>query len=128
MNSLLKDFITTQVPEPNLAKEQNPLLLFLAELEEAFNAPKVVSISVLGDTSPIVDDSPVTYTANVVAVGGASTAVTWSVDITSGAAGTTINASTGALTFSAPGTVEVTATSVFDGDVSGTLTVTIAPD
>jgi hypothetical protein len=89
--------------------------------------PEVISVTVTPPTAALYYGENTQFSANVTAVGGASTAVTWSVTGNNNA-GTTINAS-GMLSVSAAetaNTITVRATSVFDGSKFGTATVTLS--
>ncbi|MDR1813433.1 MAG: Ig-like domain-containing protein [Tannerella sp.] len=89
--------------------------------------PAVTSVSVSPTTATVQCGATQQFTETVVAVGGASSTVTWSV--TGGGAGTSIDASgllTVALTETAS-SLTVTATSIFDPTKSATATVTLTP-
>ncbi|MDR1543722.1 MAG: Ig-like domain-containing protein [Prevotellaceae bacterium] len=90
-------------------------------------APAISSVSVTPATASVQQGNTQQFSANVTAVGGASTAVTWSVS-GNNSAGTTI--STGGLLTVAAGetatTITVTATSTFDTGKKGNATVTVS--
>jgi autotransporter-associated beta strand protein len=89
--------------------------------------PQITSISVTPATVTVRKGQTQQFTANVQAVDGATTAVTWSVS-GNGSAGTSINQS-GWLTVAAnesASTLTVRATSDFNSAMSGTATVTVS--
>ena len=92
-------------------------------------APAVSSVSVTPSTVTKLQGDTAQLTATVVAEGGASTDVTWSLSGALDAEGTSISAD-GLLTISPnePATsLTVTATSTFDAAKQGTATVTVTP-
>lgn len=138
MDKRVIDLIRTQIPEPNLAAEQNPLLVFLSDMKAAFDEldvtpvvpPVVDSVEVQYDESPtpptLADsDSPAEFTAVITYDGTVGTgAVTWSVtDVTGG--GTATIDSNGVVTFSGVTGFTVVAVSDEDTDISGSLAVTV---
>jgi autotransporter-associated beta strand protein len=89
--------------------------------------PKVNSVTVTPPTAALHYGENTQFSASVVAVGGASTAVAWSVS-GNNSAGTTISAS-GMLSVAAAetaSTITVRASSTFDGSKFGTATVTLS--
>jgi subtilisin-like proprotein convertase family protein len=87
-------------------------------------APNVTSVSIdQGAFSLFVGDSA-TLTATVVAVGGASQAVTWSISPAGVAA---VDAATGEVVAVAPGDAVITATSTFDATKSDTVELNVPP-
>lgn len=145
MDKRVIDLIRTQIPEPNLSVSENPLVLFLEEMEAAFATladdlappvttdpdPVVESVVVQyngSSTPPTLNDSnsPATFTADVTYEATVGTgAVTWSVtDITGG--GTATIDSNGEVTFSGVTGFTVVAVSAENTSISGSLAVTVA--
>lgn len=85
-------------------------------------APSVTSVTVTPATATIEPAGTQQLTADVVVVGGASQAVTWT---TSNAAAATVSAG-GLVTGVADGTATVTATSDFDGTKSDSSVITVS--
>jgi uncharacterized protein YjdB len=90
----------------------------------------VTGVSVTPSTASVQQGNTQQFSATVTVVGGASTAVTWSVTGNNISTGTTINATSGLLSVAAnetATTLTVTATSNFDASKKGTATVTVTP-
>lgn len=85
--------------------------------------PSVTSVTVSGDTTPLLSSGTALYTAKVAGEYYPDTSVTWSVINGTGEATIDDN---GVLTMTSAGTVTVKATSVADSAVSGELEVTIS--
>ena len=85
--------------------------------------PAVQSVVVTPANPIVVIGNQLQLTANVTAVGGASTAVTWS---TSNAAIATVSPA-GQVSGVAQGNATITATSVFDATKAGTVNLTVSP-
>jgi len=83
--------------------------------------PAVNSVTVTSPHAAIIVGTTAQLTANVAAVGGASTAVTW----TTSAAGVATVSGTGLVTAVAPGNVSITATSTFDATKSGNVAIRV---
>jgi uncharacterized protein YjdB len=83
--------------------------------------PAVNSVAVSSPHAAIIVGTNVQLTATVTAVGGASTAVTWS----SSAAGVATVSATGLVAAVAPGNAMITATSVFDGTKQGSVAIRV---
>lgn len=141
MDKRVIDLIRTQIPEPNLAASQNPLVLFLADMKAAFDAldaappvtppdpvdpPSVDSVTINEDTPTIELPGTVQLSVTVVVSGDAppATTVTWASDDVGVA---TVDAD-GLVTGVAVGTATITATSTEDTGVSGTVVVTVTDD
>jgi uncharacterized protein YjdB len=85
--------------------------------------PAVQSVVVTPANPIVVIGNQLQLTVNVTAVGGASTAVTWS---TSNSSVATVSPA-GQVTGVAQGNATITATSVFDATKSGTVNLTVSP-
>jgi uncharacterized protein YjdB len=86
-------------------------------------APAVTSVTIAPSAPVVVAGQNLQLTATVAAVGGASTAVTW----TSSDPQIVAVSLSGTITGVVPGTATVRATSVFASNISGTVSVTVNP-
>lgn len=92
-------------------------------LTQSYSVCWVTAIAVIGGS--VADGNTLQMTANVSPVGATDASVTWSVVNGTGTA--TINATTGLLTATSPGSVLVIATANDASGISGSATVTITP-
>ncbi|MFA5626231.1 MAG: Ig-like domain-containing protein [Thiohalomonadaceae bacterium] len=126
MDKRTEDFIATRIPEPNKAKQNNPVVVFLKDLEtkmKAWNvAPNVVSVTVsaAGDADFVSIGSTLQLTATVVTAHGAANTVTWA---TSDNAIATVN--DGLVTGVAQGNVTITATSTVESNEFDSITLRV---
>jgi len=125
MDKRTEDFIATRIPEPNKAKQNNPVVVFLKDLEtkmKAWNAaPAVISVAITGAADIDVDNGSVQLGVTVTVRNGASQAVTWTSDDELVA---TVD-NTGLVSAVANGTVNITATSDFDNTKSDSVAIVI---